>query len=83
MLKQRRVNPPVVSRCVECRDCRGDGVGDGLLRGAAGGVAETFANLAGRHDPARAHLAATEHSMALEGQAAGDLKPVKPTLSNP
>lgn len=43
------------------------------------GVAESFADLAARHDPARVHLAATEHSMALEGQAVGDLKPVKPT----
>jgi hypothetical protein len=41
------------------------------------GVAETFAELAARHDPARVHLAATEHSMALEGQAVGDLKPVR------
>lgn len=30
-------------------------------------VAETFADLAARQDPARVQLAATEHSMALEG----------------
>ena len=41
------------------------------------GVAETFADLATRLDPARVHLAATEHSMALEGQAVGDLNPIK------
>ena len=35
------------------------------------GVAESFAELAARHDPARVHLAATEHLMALEGQAVG------------
>lgn len=33
----------------------------------------TFAELAAAHDPARAHLRATEHSMALENQASGDL----------
>jgi predicted DNA-binding mobile mystery protein A len=38
-------------------------------------VAQNFAELAQRHDPKQAHLAATEHSMALEGQAVGDLKP--------
>lgn len=42
------------------------------------GVAETFSELAARHDPARLHLAAMEHSMALEGQAVWDLKPVRP-----
>ena len=42
------------------------------------GVAESFADLAARHKLARAYLAATEHSMALEGQAVGDLKPVRP-----
>ena len=46
-------------------------------------VAETFADLAARHDPERAHLAATEHSMALEGQAVGDLKPLKPAPPGP
>jgi hypothetical protein len=38
-------------------------------------IAQTFAELAQRHDPSRQHLVATEHSMALEGQAVGDLKP--------
>src|ERR1035437_10459538 len=38
-------------------------------------IAQTFAELAQRHDPNRQHLVATEHSMALEGQAVGDLKP--------
>jgi predicted DNA-binding mobile mystery protein A len=33
----------------------------------------TFADLARFHDPKQRHLAATEHSMALEGQAVGDL----------
>ena len=41
------------------------------------GVAESFADLATRHDPARVYLAAPEHSMALEGQAVGDLNPIK------
>lgn len=41
-------------------------------------VAESFTELREKLDPARAHLAATEHSMALEGQAVGDLKPVRP-----
>lgn len=36
-------------------------------------VAETFTDLAKANDPAMGHLAATEHSMALEGQAVGDL----------
>jgi len=34
---------------------------------------QTFAALAATHDPAQAHLRATEHSMALEDQASGDL----------
>ena len=37
------------------------------------GVADTFSALAAHHDPDRAHLVATEHSMSLEGQAVGDL----------
>ena len=37
-------------------------------------VAQNLTELAARHDPDRRHLAATEHSMALEGQAVGDLK---------
>ena len=40
-------------------------------------VAETFTELARHHDPAMRHLEASEHSMALEGQAVGDLKPAK------
>lgn len=42
---------------------------------AAGG---TFAALAQEHDPVFRHLKKTEHSMALEGQAVGDLP--KPKL---
>ena len=38
-------------------------------------VAETYEELARIHDPKTKHLEATEHSMALEGQAVGDLKP--------
>ena len=38
-------------------------------------VAETFTDLASANDPAMRHLIATEHSMALEGQAVGDLQP--------
>lgn len=37
-------------------------------------VAESYADLAARHDTVLKHLQATEHSMALEGQAVGDLK---------
>jgi predicted DNA-binding mobile mystery protein A len=36
-------------------------------------VAKTFTELATRYDPDFKHLKATEHSMALEGQAVGDL----------
>ncbi len=36
-------------------------------------VARTYAELAQRHDPEFKHLQASEHSMALEGQAVGDL----------
>jgi predicted DNA-binding mobile mystery protein A len=36
-------------------------------------VATSFTALAAHHDPTRAHLLATEHSMSLEGQAVGDL----------
>jgi predicted DNA-binding mobile mystery protein A len=46
-------------------------------------VAETFTELARHHDPDRQHLAATEHSMALEGQAVGDLKPGRAPKSSP
>jgi predicted DNA-binding mobile mystery protein A len=38
-------------------------------------VAKTSEELALRHDPEMKHLHATEHSMALEGQAVGDLPP--------
>jgi predicted DNA-binding mobile mystery protein A len=38
-------------------------------------VAETYDELARINDPLHKHLEATEHSMALEGQAVGDLKP--------
>jgi predicted DNA-binding mobile mystery protein A len=38
-------------------------------------VARTYAELARRHDPKFKHLQASEHSMALEDQAVGDLKP--------
>ena len=41
-------------------------------------VAATFTALAAHHDPDRAHLLATEHSMSLEGQAVGDLIPSRP-----
>jgi predicted DNA-binding mobile mystery protein A len=44
-------------------------------------VAETFTELADANDPARQHLVATEHSMALEGQAVGDLSDEKQTTS--
>lgn len=37
-------------------------------------AAQTFTELAQRQDAKRQHLVATEHSMALEGQAVGDLK---------
>lgn len=39
--------------------------------------AKSFGELATRFDPAFAHLQASEHSMALEGQAVGDLPPPK------
>jgi predicted DNA-binding mobile mystery protein A len=42
-------------------------------------AARTFEDLALRLDPKRRHLADTEHSMSLEGQAVGDLKPRKST----
>lgn len=38
-------------------------------------VAMTYADLARRHDPKFKHLQASEHSMALEDQAVGDLPP--------
>ena len=38
-------------------------------------IAETFTDLANSSDPVMGHLLATEHSMALEGQAVGDLQP--------
>lgn len=38
-------------------------------------VARTYSELAQLHDPKFKHLQATEHSMALENQAVGDLKP--------
>jgi len=43
-------------------------------------LAGDFAELARSYDPAFQHLKATEHSMALEGQAVGDLPP---TLKSP
>lgn len=39
--------------------------------------ARSFSELATRLDPAFAHLQASEHSMALEGQAVGDLPTTK------
>ena len=38
-------------------------------------VARTYRELAQAHDPMFKHLQATEHSMALENQAVGDLPP--------
>jgi predicted DNA-binding mobile mystery protein A len=38
-------------------------------------AARTYSELAQIHDPAFKHLQASEHSMALENQAVGDLKP--------
>ncbi|HVU18768.1 MAG TPA: helix-turn-helix domain-containing protein [Candidatus Didemnitutus sp.] len=38
-------------------------------------VAKNYAELAQKHDPKFKHLQASEHSMALEDQAVGDLKP--------
>ena len=38
-------------------------------------IAGTYSELAQIHDPAFKHLQASEHSMALEGQAVGDLAP--------
>ena len=38
-------------------------------------VARTYSELARIHDPAFKHLQASEHSMLLENQAVGDLKP--------
>lgn len=47
-------------------------------------VAPSFTALAAHHDPARAHLLATEHSMSLEGQAVGDLsRPPTPPSPTP
>lgn len=43
------------------------------------GRAESFGKLATQLDPAFVHLQASEHSMALEGQAIGDLPAPKPT----
>lgn len=43
-------------------------------KGAAG---RTYAELAQTHDPMFKHLRKTEHSMALEGQAVGDLRTPK------
>lgn len=40
-------------------------------------VAESFGELAQLRDPKFKHLRATEHSMLLEDQAVGDLKPVR------
>jgi predicted DNA-binding mobile mystery protein A len=40
-------------------------------------IAGTFSELAQLHDPKFQHLEASEHSMALEGQSVGDLKPRK------
>ncbi len=40
--------------------------------------AKSFGELATQFDPNFAHLQASEHSMALEGQAVGDLPPSKP-----
>jgi transcriptional regulator with XRE-family HTH domain len=37
-----------------------------------------FADLAAARDPDRAHLRATEHSMALEAQGSGDLPSSRP-----
>ena len=38
-------------------------------------IGQTYRDLAQVHDPKFKHLQATEHSMALENQAVGDLKP--------
>lgn len=38
-------------------------------------VARNYTELARKHDPKFKHLESTEHSMALEDQAVGDLKP--------
>jgi len=38
-------------------------------------IARTYSELAQIHDPAFKHLQASEHSMRLENQAVGDLKP--------
>ena len=38
-------------------------------------VAKNYVELARKHDPKFRHLQASEHSMALENQAVGDLKP--------
>ncbi len=38
-------------------------------------MAGNYAALARKHDPNFKHLQAAEHSMALEDQAVGDLKP--------
>ena len=40
-------------------------------------IAGTYSALARIHDPKYRHLEASEHSMALEGQSVGDLKPRK------
>ncbi len=48
-------------------------------------VADSFTALTAHHDPDRVHLVATEHSMALEGQAVGDLhpRPTPPAATSP
>lgn len=38
-------------------------------------IAKSYVELARKHDPKFKHLQASEHSMALEDQAVGDLKP--------
>lgn len=43
-----------------------------------GTSARTFTELAQIHDPVLQHLSKSEHSMALEGQAVGDLKKPRP-----
>jgi transcriptional regulator with XRE-family HTH domain len=41
----------------------------------------TLRRAAAAHDPAQAHLRATEHSMALEAQASGDLPALRRPVS--
>ena len=67
----RAVTLKSLERAADAMEC--DVVYFLVPRAAAGG---TFAALAQVHDPVFRQLQKTEHSMALEGQAVGDLPPM-------